>query len=70
VVKELLLKAGGEAKAAREVAQKVVKLAKVDLGKNLDKFLGVRVSSTALPRRRTRSARSPASPGPRSAASC
>jgi ATP-dependent Lon protease len=38
--------------------------------KNLDKYLGVRATASAWPRRTTRSARSPAWPGPRSAANC
>jgi ATP-dependent Lon protease len=38
--------------------------------KNLDKYLGVRASTSAAPRSRTKSAWSPAWPGPKSVATC
>ena len=56
----------GAAAAKQDDARKVDR----SRAKNLDKFLGVRRFTTAAPRRRTRSARSPASRGPKSAASC
>jgi ATP-dependent Lon protease len=57
-------------KVVKAAAEEEVRNGKVTSAKNLDKFLGVRKYTTAWPRRRTRSARSPGWRGPRSAATC
>ena len=61
---------GREDAAAEESEGKARKVGRSNRSKNLDKFLGVRRYTSAWPRRRTRSARSRASRGPKSAAIC